>query len=244
MIDRPSPRRRSPAKTPDLKPAALKQLNAFRNNRIAYGPGAHVRFPRVLLDIFPLAATSGGRLDLEAVKAARPAFAPTDDSEIESSTRQGQWISRGPVTRETNFINPVSLWATRLIAPGHLERGFSVGRVATLRSEQTQDGPAFDRMVLNALQRSGDLFNTIGLDGAALVSLSIDGCEDLRLGFDGAYRSPLGLHSMGFETILIDDLRHPAPEQLRPLLNDVWQAAGWEDGTPSISATGFHLGEG
>jgi hypothetical protein len=42
-----------------------------------------------------------------------------------------------------------------------------------------------------------------------------------------------------FSPVQIHDLRDPNPEAVRPMLDDFWQACGWEDGTPSIDEGGW-----
>jgi len=241
VIDAPRPRNKIAAKARNRPGEALKLLQARQTERVSRGDGLIVRQPQVILEIFPLAALTDHRLDLRAVKAARSWFAPSDDAVQVRHVRQNEWLSSdaGEVPRQG--LNPEHSWTTRLLTTGHVERIFAVSRPVQLRAEQTHFGPDLDQMILNGVRRSGELLAAIGLAGEALISLSLKGCEDLCLIYGGAPGTPVGHPYSAFRPTLIADPRTPTGGELRPLLDDLWQTAGWEDGTPSIDDAGTFL---
>lgn len=239
VIDAPRPRGQKTTRPANEQAEGLKRLQERQATRISHGLGVVVRRPRVVIDVFPLAALGTERLDLRTVKAARPWFAPADGGVEERQTQQNEWLSLGPGSPNGNLPNFERHWATRLLVPGHVERVFAVSRETNLRAEVTQDGATLDKKIVSGLRRSGELLFAIGLGGEAIAALGLEGCEDLRLIFGDGTGRPIGRNFAAFRPITIDDPRSPTPTELRPLLDDLWQAAGWEDGTPSIDDAGW-----
>lgn len=239
VIDAPPAQKRRATKTADSQAAVLKRLADFSSQRGAVGSGYHLLSPRAVIDVAPFAMLEDRRLDLRVVKAARPWFTPALVGDVETTTQQGRWISRDPPRDIPSLPNPVSNWATRLVAPGHLERAFVLGDPEWLGLEQAVDGLALDGRILEEVQRSGALLDAIGLAGPAMVALTIYRAEDLLLAIGDEQRERFGAPFMTFGPIRVDQLARPDAKQMRPLLDDLWQAAGWEDGTPSVTDDGW-----
>lgn len=239
VIDAPRAAQRRTSRTTDPETAVLKHLNDFRSRRGAIGPRWHMSSPRALIDVAPFALLDERRLDLRVVKAARPSFAPAFAEAVETTTQQGRWISRDPPQQVLGLPNPVSSWATSLTSQGHLERAFAVGDPDEFGFEQLIDGRELDSRIVDALQRSGTLLDAVGLGGPAMIGLTIEGGECLRLSRGKDEGQLFGSPFMTFGPIRVDHLAQPDAVQVRPLLDDLWQAAGWEDGTPSITDAGW-----
>lgn len=237
VIDQPPARKKAGGKAQDLEVLTAKRLAALQASRGWPGTRAATQQPRLVLDLIPFAAQAEQRLDLRTVKAARRWFGPEDDAEATTSTSQDQWLSHQP--EPPNHSYPQARWWTRLTAPGLLERVISVSRPGPRRADVTMDGRACDQEIFSAIRRSGELLAAIGLRGPALLGLSIEGGEVLRLLADGGQGPELGKSPVAFQNIRIDNPADPLPEELRPLLDDLWQAFGWEDGTPSIDSLGW-----
>lgn len=241
VIDAPRATQSRTAKAVNQDTAVLKRLNDFRSRRGAVGPSWHILSPRAVIDIAPFALLEERRLDLRQVKEMRSWFPPAFAEDIETTTQHGRWISRDPPRQVLGLPNPVSRWATCLIAPGHLERALALGHPDDFYFEQSIDGQAVDALIVDALRRSGPLLDAIGLGGPALVGLTLEGGDSLRLSRGEDEGQLFGAPFMAFGPTRVDRLARPDPEQLRPLLDDFWAAAGWEDGTPSITDEGWAM---
>lgn len=237
VIDQPPARKKATSKTPDPYAQAAKRLAAFQADR---GDSLKkvIYAPRVVLDIVPLAANAERRLDLRAVKAARPWFAPDDDAPAQTSTRHGQWLSLDPTTDERS-PHAQARWSTRLVAPGLVERVLCFVGEYTWNLKIAVDGWALDQQIVSAIRRSGELSAAVGLGGPALVSLCLEEAQELRLKGPAGLGQRVGVSQATIAPVEIQDLADPRPEELRPLLDDLWQACGWEEGTPSVADDGW-----
>jgi len=239
VIDRAPARKPAAGKSADLETAARKRFADHLSQRASGGAEPLMISPRLTLDILPVAAQTQHRLSLQAVKAARPWFAPANTPEIETSTGHGDWVSCDP-PRDLNYASiPMSFWATRLVSPGHIERAFVLGEPGLFNLGQTVEGVKLDRDIIDALRRSGELARAVGLVGPAIVSLKLSGVESLTVSREGHEAGVFGRRVLTFGPVRIADLQDIDAADLRPLLDDLWQAAGWEDGTPSITDEGW-----
>lgn len=241
VIDRVPPRKEATGKTVDPEIRARKDLDQMTGRRLSAGPATHMLCARALIEIVSLGLIDASRLTPREVKATRTWFKPSDESAAEVETSHGQWISRDPRISVGRFPNMVSRWSTRLFATGQIERAIALGDPSWDDFEQTIDGDELDRRILNAVVRSGEIYSALGLDAPVVVGMMIERGHELRLSHSGVESGKLGLPSIRFRAVRVDNPRNPASSQLRPLLDELWQAAGFEDGTPSISDEGWTI---
>lgn len=218
----------------DWPDEALALMAEFRTQRAMMGSGVVVTRPRAVIDVLPLAAKTGGRLDRAAVRTARPLMAPSPTFLVEESTSLGQWLSHDPPQAVAGKPNPEVAWATRLVQPGHLEWTKALAEPDAFVFEYEVEGVALERWILASLRRSGELYRGLGLPGPAVMSLTFEGVEHVRLTRARPGGGKLGMPFLTLGPALIQDLNAPKVAEMEPLLEDLWQASGWDSGSPSI----------
>ncbi|MDR7232739.1 hypothetical protein J2X45_003849 [Caulobacter sp. BE264] len=218
----------------DRPDEALALMAAFQNKRAMMGSGVAVTRPKAVIDVLPLAAKAGARLDKAAVRTARALMAPSLTALVEESTSLGQWLSHEPPQAVAGKPNPEASWATRLVQPGHLEWTKALAEPDAFVFEYAVEGVALERWILASLRRSGELYRGLGLSGPAVMSLTFEGAEHVRLIRARPGGRKLGTPFLALGPTLIQDLGAPKVDELEPLLEDLWQASGWDSGSPSI----------
>lgn len=98
------------------------------------------------------------------------------------------------------------------------------------------DGVEIEREIVETLDQAALTYAAVGMGGPAMVMVSLIDVFQHRL-----YR-PHTTYSRGFERPLVElpdlvlpDVTPPLARALRPLLDDLWRAAGWGAGSPSYS---------
>lgn len=238
VIDQPPAKKKASARSADPYAQAAKRLLAFQAGRASLAEAIYR--PRLIIDIAPLAINAERRLDLRAVKAARPWFTPDDGCDAETSTRHGEWLSIDP-RFDRRWPGASAYWSTRLVAPGLVERAISFAGEETWMDVEL-DGWSCDRQIISAVRRSGALLAAIGLGGPALVALTLEEAAGLSLRGPAGQGPKVGDATVSIPPIEVRDLADPQPSELRPLLDELWQACGFEDGSPSIDAAGWVIG--
>jgi hypothetical protein len=219
----------------DRPDEALALMGEFQNKRAMMGVGVVVTQPKAVIDVLPLAAKAGARLNRNAVLAARPLMAPSPAARVEESTRLGEWVSHEPPQPVAGKPNPEAGWATRLVQPGHLEWSKALAEPDMFAFEYGVEGVVLERWILASLRRSGDLYRRLGLQGPAVMRLTLEGAEHVRLTRARPGGRKIGMPFLPLGPALIQDLEAPKVAELEPLLEDLWQASGWESGSPSIA---------
>jgi hypothetical protein len=161
-------------------------------------------------------------------------MAPSPAARVEESTRLGEWVSHEPPQPVAGKPNPEAGWATRLVQPGHLEWSKALAEPDMFAFEYGVEGVALERWILTSLRRSGDLYRRLGLQGPAVMRLTLEGAEHVRLTRARPGGGKIGLPFLALGPALIQDLEAPKVAELEPLLEDLWQASGWDSGSPSI----------
>jgi hypothetical protein len=96
------------------------------------------------------------------------------------------------------------------------------------------DGVEIEREIVETLDRAALTYAAVGMTGPAMVMVSLISVFEHRL------FHPRAAHSRGFEQpsvelpdLVVADVTPPLGRALRPLLDDLWRAAGWPMGSPS-----------
>jgi hypothetical protein len=97
-------------------------------------------------------------------------------------------------------------------------------------------GIEIEQEIVETLDRAALTYAAVGMSGPAMVMVSVIGAAKHRL-----IRSHAG-NSQGFDQAVVElpelvlaDVKPPLGRPLRPLLDDLWRAAGWAMGSPSYS---------
>lgn len=138
--------------------------------------------------------------------------------------------------RRGNGLNPETSWRMRLIRPGHLEYQVTIGRRIDDDPQIMVDGRRLEALIVRNLERMAAIANDLDLAGPALVSISLDGAEDVEL----SAARPGGRRVRQPEVILpvakLSTLNGELAAEIQEQLDILWQTAGWIDGSPSFAS--------
>jgi hypothetical protein len=212
--------------------AALQEL-AFDMNRGALPE--IVSQPRLTLRLAPFSATENRRLDPRTVAECQLRFPPSPHDRVKTDSDGRQWWSCAMPLRLHAAMNPETSWRMRLVRPGYLEYQVTIGQRIGDDPQILVDGRRLEAHIVWNLERMAAIALALDLAGPALVSVSLDGTEDVEL----TCVRPGGRRIRQPEIILpiarLGDLAAPVAESLHEQLDILWQAAGWGDGSPSFA---------
>jgi len=122
----------------------------------------------------------------------------------------------------------------RLVRPGNLEFQTTIGRRINDDPEVLVDGRRLEATIVRTLERMAQIVIGLDLGGAALVSIMLDGVEDVELTGGRAGGRRIRRPEIILPTALIADLAAPLASSLREQFDILWQTSGWLDGSPSF----------
>jgi hypothetical protein len=190
--------------------------------------------PRLTVRLGPFAATEGRRLDPPQVTTLQACFPPSPDYRAMTGADGRQWWSCAPPRRLQEGLNPETSWQMRLVRPGYLEYQVTIGRRIDDDPQILVDGRKLEAQIVRNLERMANIAAGLALGGPALVSVSLDGVEDVEI----TRARPGGRRIQRPEVILpmakLKDLDAPLASALREQLDVLWQTGGWADGSPSF----------
>ena len=191
--------------------------------------------PRLTLRLAPFAAAQGRRLDPRKVSTAQLQFPPSVDARIENGSDGRQWWTCAPPRRLQANLNSETTWLMRLVRPGNLEFQLTIGRRIDDNSEILVDGRRLEATIVRTLERMSRIAIALDLGGPALVSVILDGVQDMCLtggrGGGRCIRKP----EIVLPTSRIVDLAAPLASSLHEQFDILWQTFGWPNGSPSFA---------
>lgn len=212
---------------------ARQGLAALAADRARGGVPQIVSRPCLVIRIAPFAAQEGRRLDPRAVENAQPRFPPDANVRVEESSDARQWWSC-QVPEPIPGKNPETRWLVRLVRPGLIEAEVTIGYREGDDEEIPIDGFAVEQACVSWTERLSAAIGIIGLEGPALIELSLDGVEDvvLQRARPGGKRIKQSWLFLG--SIEVPDLAAPLAPAMHEAFDILWQSAGWRDGSPSF----------
>src|SRR5271166_1607802 len=167
---------------PDSRQAAAEAaLNELASDAHRGGVPEIVTLPRLTLRLAPFAAAQGQRLDPRKVTTAQLQFPPSMDARIANGSDGRQWWTCEPPRRLQANLNPETTWLMRLVRPGNLEFQATIGRRIGDDPEILVDGRHLEATIVRTLERMSRIAIELDLGGPALVSVILDGVEDMEL---------------------------------------------------------------
>ena len=216
--------------------AALEEL-AFDMHR--GGVPEIVGLPRLTLRLVPYAAAEGHRLDSRRVAEMRLRFPPSTEASVCSESDGRQWWSCAPPRRYREDMNPETAWLMRLVRPGSLEYQTTIGWRIGDDPRILVDGRGLEAIIVRSLERMAGIAVGLDLDGPALVSVRLDGVEDVELTRARRGGRPVRRPEVVLPAVILDGLAPPLAPALHEQLDILWQAAGWADGSDSFTGQGW-----
>ncbi len=190
--------------------------------------------PRVTLRLAPFAASEGRRLDPGQVAEMQLRFPPSTETRVKTDSDGRQWWSCAPPRRRQENMNPETAWRMRLVRPGHLEYQATIGARIDDDPEILVDGRRLEGLIVRALERMAGIAEGLGLVGPALVSVGLEGVEDVELTRARPGGRRVRQPEVILPTVMLPNLSSPLAQALHEQFDILWQTAGWPDGSPSF----------
>lgn len=190
--------------------------------------------PRLVLSIAPIAAHPGRPLRAPDVQQAQLKFPPSVNARVKEGCTGQQWWSAEPPQAVPHGPNPESTWLMRLVRPGVLQYFSTIGHRVDNDPEILVNGYELEGRIIFGLQRMALILNDLGLSGAAVASVQLQGVVDVVLTRSTPGDRRVGQHDLYLNPIFIPDLSVPFADLYQESFDVLWQTAGWADGSPSF----------
>lgn len=199
-------------------------------------PPVPVSFPKLVVRVVPLAALPGVRLPPAAVKAARPHFIPPINSHVFEGADETVWWSHGSKRRVADHPNPETDWLFLFSRPGIFQVSTNIGHRIDDDPTIVVDGHNIEQSLVDVVDRCALVAKSVGLDGPALVSASIEGIEDVEISrpSPGSGGRRIRRPSAFLGKAKLASLSTSTAGQLHELMESIWFIGGWDDGSPYI----------
>ncbi|WP_374527026.1 hypothetical protein [Novosphingobium sp.] len=232
-IDHALAKRAAGAVQPDAMRAAHEMIADLRNRTGRGDVPAIVPGPRLVMRMAP--AKPVAYLDPVAIKKLKLHFVPEAYERAEAITSLGQWASYDPVKQRSDGLNPEARWYTRLVEPGCLEASLTVGARIQDDPDIVVDGRRLEGTIVETARRLAALLKELGASGPVSLEASVHDLQDVKI--RGARTTSRMLRIPGLELGMVDLPSSDAvqPGALRRMLDALWLASGFEDGSTGFS---------
>ncbi len=195
--------------------------------------------PRLTLRIAPFAAAEGQRLDPKAVAEAQLRFPRTPLERVVTDSDGHQWWTCAVQTAPAVGGNKETAWRMRLVRPGNLEFQATIGWRKADDRDILVEGRRLEGDIVHTLERMARIATGLGLGGAALLAIALDGVEDVELTRPRGGAKRIRHQEISLPVVTVEDLGQPVAEALHEALDILWQSARWSDGSPSFGGDGW-----
>jgi len=190
---------------------------------------ALVSSPSAVVHIVPAASLAGVDLDPREVRPHRRFLQLADGAHEGADGRH--WWARGQLRRIEGLPNPVTGWYGRLLPSGIVEYELNLGE--RIRDDPTVvlRGARVETEVIDAADHGLAMATALGLAGPFGVGVVLYGLEDVELSGQRVRRFPVQTLDLKFSLIPAAESR--AGDHMHRAFDQMWMAAGFEDGSPS-----------
>lgn len=223
--------------SPELRERVTEFL-ADRMNHIYAGIDAPVvlrRGPRLILQILPASALDSDRtIDHAAPQYLGNHFVPDGYQVSDGRPRQEGWVWYQPPQPVEGFPNPVSSWHSRLDWNGFVEIVLTLDEGDEHARVDIIQGYPLERHIVKTLDAVFAAYERLNMRPPVFLHVTLTGVLGTRLakstpGFSKGFDRPV-VHG---ELLGFSQMVRPLGRELRRLLDSLWRAAGWADGSPS-----------
>jgi len=190
--------------------------------------------PRLVLRLAPFAAGEGKRLEPAKVAEAQLRFPPNTTDRVKTDSDGRQWWACRLPAHVGGGPNPETAWRMRLVRPGYLEYETVIGGRIDDDPEILVNGQYLEALIIGNLERMSSIAAELGLGGGALISIGLDGVEDVQLTRARAGGKRIRRPDVYLPIATVEDMREALAPALREQLDILWQTSGWSDGSPSF----------
>lgn len=190
--------------------------------------------PRLILRLAPFKATENQRLDTRRVAELLQRFAPSSEIKFETDTNGQQWWANALPRRVGDGLNSETWWLMRLVRPGYFEYQITAGRRIDDDPDILIDGRLVEALVVRSLDRMMAIVAELDLAGPAMVAISLDGIEDVKL-WDGRWAGRrIRRPDIVLPTAQLTSMSLDLAAALQEQMDIMWQSAGRLAGSPSF----------
>lgn len=188
--------------------------------------------PKLTMQLVTSAAAGGVIIPPASVTAVRSRFVPAGYRDEISDTNIREWSSFDTPRAIQGKPNPEARWYMRALRNGALDAATMVGaRIDDDRDILVELMPLEARIVEMA-ERMGAVAHSIGIDSPLVIHASLDGMEDVQLMAKHKASRPLRMPFIDLGSIVFSSSSAITITALRPILDNVWLAGGFSDGSP------------
>lgn len=226
------------ARTDSPQAAAESALNelAFDANR--GGTPEIVTRPRLTLRLAPFVTATNRRLSPQIIGSVLEGFPAPNEAVTEIDCDAKQWWKCARARQRDPGQNRETTWLIRIVRPGYFEFQCNIGKRIDDDPDILVDGLHLESQILGTLKHMAESAIKLNLAGPALIWLTLEGVEDVRLMRGRSIRKCIGHPDITPPASRVADLSKPLAISLHEQLDMLWQASGWPEGSPSFDETG------
>lgn len=188
--------------------------------------------PKPTMQLVTSVAAGGVIVPPSSVTAVRSSFVPAGYRDEISDTNVREWSSFDPPRVIQGKPNPEARWYMRALRNGALDAATMVGaRIDDDRDILVELIPLEARIVEMA-ERMAAIAQSIGADSPLVVHASLEGLDDVRLMAQHKATRPLRMPFIDLGSIAFSSSSAVTISGLRPILDNVWLAGGFSNGSP------------
>lgn len=203
----------------------LIQING-RGETPAIVPG-----PRLVMKLVTAEAATVGSVVPSRINSIRPKFVPAGYRESVSDTNTSEWSEFDPPRAVQGRHNPESRWYLRVFHSGAIDAAVIVGARIDDDKDILVDIEPLEARIVEMAKRMAEIASAIGSGGPLVLHAALEGLEDVRL--SGRQKSKrLVVPFVHLGTIDLASTAALSIDNLRQMLDAVWLAAGFSDGSP------------
>lgn len=224
-----------------ISPDSFERATEFFAGRMNYiyaeiaAPAGLRRGPKLILQVLPTSAFDNGRtIDHAAPQWLAHHFMPDEYQNYEGRPRQDGWVWYQPPQPMPGLQNPVSWWHSRLDWNGCVEIVETLEEVDGEERVEVIRGYPLERHVVKTLDGVSEGYRQLNIRSPVILRVELLGVLGTRLtksgaGFSKGFDRPVVVT----EALGLTQMTKPLGRALRPILDSLWRAAGWADGSPS-----------
>ncbi len=219
-------------------------IGGLRSSLFSGMPGVLVSGPKLVVHIVPLISLRRPELRPADVKATRPLFSPSPSVRVVETTNTQQWVSHGPAVYIAGKLNPEATWSVRLVKPGYLEFVTNIGQRIDNDPDILVYGRDIEEELVSAVDRGANIAQRLHLTGPTVIAASLEEVEDVNIRRSRPGGRRIRERSIWLESVRVSALEAPTADLLRSIMDTVWSAGGWDDGSPFFAGdhwTGYDI---
>jgi hypothetical protein len=223
---------------PAIAAPAREMLRSLSNSTEWGQKPAIVSRPKLILHLAPYAAFARPILDIRRVKQVMSAVTPVHLAAGSFDLDEKEWWVCGRGSIIPGKPNPETTWYARFIRPGVFEVALNIGSKIDDDPRILVDGCKVEAAVIDMLDKCSAAAADLGLSGSGLLSAALIGAEEVDVQMSrlsGRFRKP----AVGLGEVALDSIGERLGDNLHPIFDTLWAAAGISEGSISFRQGGW-----